>query len=139
MAYRVTIYSAAERVAHAQKVKERGRPCADMATFIPAHRKEGFFGGVDHEAQLSLAFLRPEGNLCSRAEWIDMLESAVRGCHRKGESGRGLSQAEFVELAERSGCNAFDAPDGFSIPMSGGWRRGIKEAELKTLRKRLGW
>ena len=138
MGYEVTIHTAAEIAAYKRKVEEKGQPCGDMAEYRPAHRREGFFGGVDMPAVLYLTFPRPATNLCTQKEWIEMLACAVQSCRRKDSNGRGLTRAEFQQLVNR-GTDANNSENGFSIPMARGLRRGIKPAELKALQKMLGW
>lgn len=142
MGYQVTIHSEAEKAKIRKGWEENGKAVADQCWYVP--RKEatpGLFGSPEQPAQLRLTFVKPAGNLLTRKEWIEVLRQCVVGCQRRDGAGRGLSQAEFLALVADGGADSMWAGGrGFHIPLkANGWGRPILQAEVKALRRVLGW
>ena len=142
MGYQVTIYSEAEKAKIRKDWEENGKAVADQCVYRTRKAgTPGFFGKAEEPAQLRLRFVKPAGNLATRKEWIEILRQCVADCKRDDGTGRGLSQAEFLELVADGGADSMWAGGrGFHIPLkSNGWGRPILQAEVRALKRALGW
>lgn len=117
---------------------------------------------------LRMLFRKPETNLATRKEWIEMLAQAVLGCKRKDGAGRGLRKEEFLGLVagqyarkeekiqgavvatgkprsfwmkEWTETNRRGEYDGLTVQYgtTGALIGGLFHKEIVELRKRLGW
>lgn len=128
MAYQVTVYTPAERAAYRADVERNGADPGDLAHYCPVEDKVGIFGrAYQTEAVLNLSFRRPRANLMTRGEWIDALVRAVRECRRKGQTQRGMSDHEVMELLSYSPCSP--ALEQSVVEAGQASRRKVRELE----------